>query len=103
MPQHPSPFSGRVDRAKRDPGGEELLASACINRIRRPHPTSLGYRLRSATLPENGEGCCGAIVRECRIQIHISNSQRAKKAKAPPPLLFKARGAPSWFSLRWLR
>jgi hypothetical protein len=36
--------------ARSAPGGD------CTCRNRLPHPTSLGYRLRSATLPEDGEG-----------------------------------------------
>ena len=47
-PANPSPARGRVARAGREPGGE--------SRGKRTPPGSLGYRLRSATLPEDGEG-----------------------------------------------
>ena len=58
-----------------------------------PHPASLGYRLRSATLPENGEGCCGAILREFS-DSHFKQPVRAdhQKLKAPPPLFSQGAG-----------
>jgi hypothetical protein len=34
----------------------ELMMSIAREAGALPHPASLGYRLRSATLPENGEG-----------------------------------------------
>jgi hypothetical protein len=90
--------------------GWSLLANAHINRIRRPHPTSLGYRLRSATLPENGEGCCGAIVLSFRVRsaktaapfscTNIRFTFQTAGEQTPKlrrPCSRKARGAPVFF------
>ena len=46
---HPSPFAGGWTRAIASDGWGERSCNA-----RPPHPTALGYRLRSTTLPETG-------------------------------------------------
>jgi hypothetical protein len=52
--EHPRlslPGTGRVDASVSErPGGVEVYGGPS------PHPASFGFRLRSATLPENGEG-----------------------------------------------
>jgi hypothetical protein len=109
------PVSGRVDRAKREPGGAELLRK----RLHQSHMQTTPDLARLAPPlghpPRNGEGCCGAIVREAlgfvspkpicasmrKIQIHISNSRPAyKNPKLRRPCFRKARGAPGFPSPR---
>src|SRR3978361_657329 len=70
------PRRGRMDASVSERTGG---VNACIERS--PHPTSLGYRLRSATLPEDG----GGMKRVCRARYGIER-HHARPLASPRPL-----------------
>ena len=64
----------------------------------RPTRLALGFASARSTLPENGEGRCGAIVREQQIQTSDSHfKQPTLKNKAPPPLFSQGAGRAGHF------